>query len=225
MYFLLSLIIDAAAGFFSALPFLILLEILACRQIPALPLMHLIGDGIFCFFLSVILSITGIPAVYELHPNVNINLIPLVDITSNTLQYLENLLLFLPAGLLLPLLFPDFRNALRCVRYGFFFSLAVELVQLLCYRATDIDDLLMNTLGCAAGYGLFLLVKKCVPSFADRFLPQPALSSDSAQARPSSQKEPPALLKLEAHFLTAAAWAGALLLTPAVKHVIWALIL
>lgn len=230
MYFIILLMIDAAAGFLSALPFLIILEILARRQIPALPLRHLIGDGIFCFFLSAILSVTGIPAVYELKPGININLIPFADLASNTLQYAENLLLFLPVGFLLPVLFPHFRNALRCVRYGFFFSLAVELMQLFCLRATDIDDLIMNTLGCAAGYGLFLLLQNLCPALAQNFAPLHTVNENAAEACPSGQvrrcnkKEPPALLKLETHFLTAASWAGGLLLTPAIKELIWGIL-
>ena len=50
MYYFLTILIDTGAGFFSMLPFLILLEILARKEIPYIPLKHLIGDGIFCFF-------------------------------------------------------------------------------------------------------------------------------------------------------------------------------
>jgi glycopeptide antibiotics resistance protein len=40
------------------------------------------------------------------------------------------------------------------------FSLIIEIIQLLFYdRVTDIDDLILNTLGFAAGYGIYVLVK------------------------------------------------------------------
>ena len=54
MYYFLTILIDTGAGFFSMLPFLILLEILARKEIPYIPLKHLIGDGIFCFFLCIV---------------------------------------------------------------------------------------------------------------------------------------------------------------------------
>ena len=41
-------------------------EILARKEIPYIPLKHLIGDGIFCFFLSAILALTGVPSFYEM---------------------------------------------------------------------------------------------------------------------------------------------------------------
>lgn len=213
MYFYISLFIDVAAGFLSMLPFLIVLEILARRQIPSLSLKHIIGDGIFCFFLSIILSITGIPAIYRLHFDPNINLHPFADLAGNGLQYIENILLFVPVGLLLPALFSRFQKLSRCAAFGFFFSLSVEIMQLFSFRATDIDDLLMNTLGTLAGFGLFTLLQKLSPSLAQMFL----LPEDKLN-------ELPALFELEAHFLTAAAWAGALLFTSAITNLIWTLL-
>lgn len=212
MHYLISIIIDAAAGFLSMLPFLILLELLARKQIPLLPMRHLIGNGIFCFFLSAILAVTGVPALYEMHPGGNCNLIPFVDITTNTIQYVLNIVLFLPVGLLLPLLHHKFQKPISCLRFGFFFSLAIEMMQLFSFRATDIDDLLMNTLGTALGFMLFLLLKKLFPTATADF----SLSD-------RKQKELPALFEREAHFLLAAAWAGALFFIPLMENMIWGL--
>ena len=39
-------------------------------------------------------------------------------------------------------------------------SLAIEICQLFCYRATDVDDLIMNTLGTLVGYLIWLLYKR-----------------------------------------------------------------
>lgn len=214
MFFFISILIDAGAGILSVLPFLILLEVLIRKLIPFLPLKHLIGCGIFCGFLSVVLSVTGVPAIYEMQLDININLLPFVDLTSNTLQYIENILLFLPAGALLPLLYKKFQKLSRCALYGFLFSLAIELMQLFCFRTTDLDDLLTNTLGTIAGFGIFALLQKLYPPVADEF----SIPAEKAEKLP-------ALFELEVHFLTAAAWAGALLLTPVIKNIIWALVL
>lgn len=208
-YLFMITAINAGAGLLSISPFLVLIEVLARRQIPLLPLPHLIGSGLFCLSLSTILSVTGIPAVYDIHIHTNVNLIPFAYITANLPQYVENILLFLPIGALLPLLYRSFQKLSRCILYSFFFSLAIELAQLLCFRATDIDDLLMNTLGAAAGFGIFALLKKLYPPVAHAF----SLSEEQTEKLP-------ALFELEACILTVAAWAAALLLAPAIRNVI-----
>ena len=43
---------------------------------------------------------------------------------------------------------------------GFFLSLSIEFAQLATNRISDIDDLLMNTLGALSGYGLWVLLGK-----------------------------------------------------------------
>lgn len=53
---LLTYLIDIASGVLAVLPFLILLEIMAYRLIPSLPLQHLLGDGLLCLILAALLS-------------------------------------------------------------------------------------------------------------------------------------------------------------------------
>lgn len=68
-----------------------------------------------------------------------------------------NLALLAPLGLLLPLLWPRFRSAARTVLIGLIVSLGIETLQYLLpgIRITDIDDVILNTLGVAAGYALY----------------------------------------------------------------------
>lgn len=40
------------------------------------------------------------------------------------------------------------------------FSFTIEICQLFCYRATDVDDLLMNTIGTVVGYVIWVLFHK-----------------------------------------------------------------
>jgi len=47
-------------------------------------------------------------------------------------------------------------------------SLFIETTQIFLPRATDVDDLIMNTLGGLIGYILYLLVKKRFPQFSNR---------------------------------------------------------
>ena len=214
MYDLLSILIDTGAGFLSMLPFLILLEILARREIPYIPLKHLIGDGIFCFFLSSILALAKVPSFYEMRLPSGWNIVPFRGILEEPAQAVSKILLFLPLGFLLPLLFRKYQKPSRCLVYGILFSGAMELWQLFSFHSMNIDDLLLNALGMAAGYGLFALWCIIWPPTAE-------VMSLSDQTLASL----PALLELETGILTAAACAGAFFMTSAVRGWIWKIFL
>ena len=78
---------------------------------------------------------------------------------KNWLLVLLNVAAFVPLGLLLPLAFRPFRRWYLTVPVGFFTSLAIEALQLATGRGTfDVDDLFTNTLGCALGYCLVMVV-------------------------------------------------------------------
>ena len=251
MFFIEILLINICAGFLSALPFFILLEVLARKQIPYISLKHLVGDGIFGIYLAVVLAIAGVPGFYQLEWNANTNLIPLSNFTANVRQYVENVLLFLPIGLLLPSLYGRHQTFKRCMLPGFCFSLSIELIQLFSFRSTDVNDLLMNTLGCAAGYGIFALIHKLYPAVASEFtaFPEegdweaflavhqnPAVSATAKQSGTTCKRSAlqailgfkEKLLRLfdaEAVIFFAAAWIGALLLMPLFKSAIWRIFL
>lgn len=214
MFFFMTLAISAGAGALSISPFLILMEILARKQIPLLPLRHLLGSALFCLTLATILAASGVPPVYEMKWNAEWNLSLFSGLPDNASQYIQNALLFLPVGLLLPLLYRSYQKLSRCVLYGFFLSLAIELVQLFSFSTTDINDLLMNTLGTAAGFGIFALLNRLYPPLAEDY----SLSD-------SLKEKLPALYGLEAFILTAVAWIAAFFLTHAFKNVIWTIFL
>lgn len=92
----------------------------------------------------------------------------MVDIFTDFSQYFKNMLLFVPFGFLLPLLWKRERLVEKTVSIGFLFSLFIELIQLFSFRATDIDDLLMNTLGTWGGYLLFKVILKIMPGLCER---------------------------------------------------------
>ena len=105
------------------------------------------------------------------------NIIPFVDIITDfprtqfslafkikflTKNLAGNLLLLLPIGIFLPILWTKARNFWKTVIIGASISLSIELLQyVLAYlgygrgRATDIDDLILNTLGVMIGYVIF----------------------------------------------------------------------
>jgi len=76
---------------------------------------------------------------------------------------LGNIAGFIPLGILLPLLFRKLRTAFRTVALIFLISLAFETAQLILILGVfDVDDLLLNTLGGAIGYLLFVLLRKTI---------------------------------------------------------------
>ena len=80
----------------------------------------------------------------------SINLIPFSS--EGAMTYILNIIMFMPLGFLLPLIWENFRNAKKVVLMGFLMSLTIEICQLFNIRTTDIDDLMMNTLGALVGY-------------------------------------------------------------------------
>lgn len=84
-----------------------------------------------------------------------INLIPgqvLRDIGSNPLNFFGNILMFIPLGFLLPVLSRRFQKVGNAVLVCAGTSLTIEILQLFLTRGTDIDDLILNTLGGLIGF-------------------------------------------------------------------------
>lgn len=79
---------------------------------------------------------------------------------STLLHMAENILMFIPSGILLPFLYRRLDRFWKAVGVGALMSLGIELAQLLLStRMTDVNDLIMNTLGAAVGYGLYALMR------------------------------------------------------------------
>ena len=71
-----------------------------------------------------------------------------------------NVIMFIPLGFLLPRVFPKLRKFWRCMMATALIITAVELTQLFTLLGScDIDDLILNVIGAAAGYILHKLCK------------------------------------------------------------------
>lgn len=126
----------------------------------------------FFIYACFVFSYTFFPmdiVLYGFDPNAA-NLVPFVQ-TIRFLRYLENpfairnllgnLILLVPLGIFLPLLFRKSRKFTIVVATGFLVTLSIEVFQLLLrFRVFDIDDLIINTIGVMLGYGLFKLLFK-----------------------------------------------------------------
>jgi glycopeptide antibiotics resistance protein len=130
-------------------------------------------------------------------PPDEMNLIPFLWITQGVRPYLENIVLFIPLGFMLPSLWKKYEALWKTALFGFIFSLIIELSQLFNNRVTDIDDLLMNTLGAFIGWAIFRLLKVHLLKLRNKVSVQ---STDIERA--------PFLLRNEAWFYIAGAYAG-----------------
>lgn len=96
-----------------------------------------------------------------------VNLIPFVNLLDYEskrdllLNIIGNCAMFIPTGILTPVLYRHLDSFKKTVLTGFLISLSIEIIQLpFAVRASDIDDLILNTLGVMAGYSIYALVKK-----------------------------------------------------------------
>lgn len=116
------------------------------------------------------------------------NLIPLKGIgailRSSDLGYilvnlLGNIMMFVPIGFFLPLLWQRMNSMKITVLVCFFISLFIEVLQLFGMRGTDVDDLILNTAGGLVGYLIFWLMKKRFPEFTGRFRLKRVITEES----------------------------------------------
>lgn len=69
-----------------------------------------------------------------------------------------NIVLFIPFGLFIPLLWQRFRSIGTMLIVSFCIPLFIEGTQYFIGRSSDIDDILLNAIAILWGYGLYLLV-------------------------------------------------------------------
>ena len=76
---------------------------------------------------------------------------------------IPNVIMTIPLGILLPMIFGKITSSWRALAWGAVFSLAIEVSQVLgCvlfnnYRGADVNDVLVNALGCVLGYWIVRL--------------------------------------------------------------------
>ena len=74
-----------------------------------------------------------------------------------------NIAMFIPTGIILPIISRKLDRFGKVVAVGALISLCIEVLQLLfSERTTDINDLILNTIGTAVGFCIFLLIKKII---------------------------------------------------------------
>jgi len=75
-------------------------------------------------------------------------------------QVIGNLVMLLPLGIYIPLLFPKLSGFFRVFLICLLVSISIELMQLITsVRSTDIDDVILNTSGAVVGYVIYKFLR------------------------------------------------------------------
>lgn len=98
-----------------------------------------------------------------------LNLVPIKYLLDYEIRWealinvIGNTAMFIPIGIVWPSVFRKLNTHGKIIAAGLGFSLCIEILQLPFFdRVSDIDDLLLNSLGYVLGYGIFLLVKRLI---------------------------------------------------------------
>lgn len=123
---------------------------------------HLVWTWIYWIYCAAVLHLTGVGTIWDLiaYGEVpgNIHWIPFSE--PATIPNILNMIMMMPFGFLLPLIWKNWRRFGKVILAGFGFSLLIEVLQLFNTRLSDVDDLIMNSLGAAAGYLVWILYNR-----------------------------------------------------------------
>ena len=143
--------------------------LITCREasiasIPLIPLYIILNRyyyqdfkrSIYCLLFSIYLAAmyaaVGLPDITYYRYSPRYNFIPFFYMFSAWETTLLNVILFLPMGLFLPVLWSRMNSFGKTVGFGFCVSLLIEILQIFTYRATDINDIMTNTFGTCIGF-------------------------------------------------------------------------
>lgn len=134
---------------------------------------HELAFALFLCYLAVVNYLTmptlGTLLRGQLHPNMNLVPFDGMDLSGffSDLNSWGNVLMFLPMGFLLPMVWRI--PGPLVVILGCFSSCLIEASQLFSFRATDVDDVILNTLGTLIGLLAFCATATLLPFLKHTF--------------------------------------------------------
>jgi glycopeptide antibiotics resistance protein len=139
--------------------------------------------ALFFIYLAVLLSLTlrgsyTMPidmintAIYKIKTGVGVNFVPFryicayfkyYDFETFFINVTANILIFIPWGFGLPLLWKKYHRAKLLLFWLIGLTVLIEFVQLFISRNFDVDDIILNFLGGAIGAVLYIMLAKIFP--------------------------------------------------------------
>ncbi len=151
-----QIIIQSLSGYLFVIPMLIFYWIALFRSGNKQSLLRIVAILAFGYYLIGVLTVTGIHELKAFSPR--LVLVPFLDMIRGPMDTVLNIILFLPFGFFLPLLYRKYNRAIQVVFAGFLLSLSIEVLQMFGMGTTDINDLITNTIGAFLGYGIYTVL-------------------------------------------------------------------
>ena len=118
---------------------------------------------VFATYLAAVYLFVGMPTLQFMRFDLSLTLTPFLPMIADFKNTILNIILFIPLGIMLPFLWKKYNTLRATLIFGFSMSLAIELLQILTYRATDINDIIANTFGTVLGYFVFRGTSRMIP--------------------------------------------------------------
>ena len=147
MYRIYSTGIETAAASAILIPILFLYHIFIFHNIKKTA-----AYIIFILYLTAMCLLVGFPCVTGIKIGWSYNFIPFYGMLNDITNSYLNVLLFIPLGIFVPCLWPEYRSMMKTVGLGLMTSLGIEILQIFTFRATDINDVITNVAGTMIGY-------------------------------------------------------------------------
>ena len=147
MYRIYSTGIETAAASAILIPILFLYQIFIFHNIKKTAAYIL-----FSLYLAAICFLVGFPNIAGMRIVLSHNFIPLRGMLTDITNSYLNVLLFIPLGIFVPCLWPEYRSMMKTVGLGLMTSLGIEILQIFTFRASDINDVITNVAGTMIGY-------------------------------------------------------------------------
>ena len=126
--------------------------------------LHTAAVFVFGYYLFGLLTVTGIGFTSTMTFRPNISWTPFIGMITGPIDTILNIILFVPLGFFLPLLYKKYHHMKTVALTGFLFSLAVEIVQMFGWGSSDINDLMTNTAGACIGFLVYCLLSRILPA-------------------------------------------------------------
>lgn len=157
---LTDILIRSMSGYIFIVPVIVCYLVYLKKKDKPLSLIRTILLFVFSYYIIGILTMTGIGKLHSFSPR--LVLTPSEDLIKLTIDTILNVILFLPLGFFLPLMYKNFKNVGKVVLTGFLLSLSIEIVQMFGRGSTDVNDLITNTLGTILGYLFYKILSKFI---------------------------------------------------------------
>ena len=159
-----DILIRSMSGYLFMIPVLVLYFLWLKKSGKVQSLLHTVAVFVFGYYLFGLLTVTGIGFTCTMNFHPNISWTPFIGMITGPIDTILNVILFVPLGFFLPLLYKKYHNIKAIALTGLLLSLAVEFVQMFDWGSSDINDLMTNTAGACVGFLIYFLLSKILPA-------------------------------------------------------------